>query len=265
LSGDTVIYGGGRLALEAARVSMTRGQGAVKVVLRETRAGCGLEEADIEALTGENVKFYFNTGIVRLHGEGDRLTTLDVVDLVNGETASISAGTLVLASGRVPELAIVKEVAAEEAGDEENTAPATPTASAVRWTGISPYKEAAFHTQTGLFSSGDVFTDYSAAIRAIGAGRRIAASVHEIMYGIPLDLPDNVVTPNAYIQNVDQVENVRPAARRIMPLCDAKDPSECTDLELGFDENTARFEAGRCLQCGLICYRQVTEQQRKAG
>lgn len=265
LNGDTVIYGGGRLALEAARVSKAQGQGAVTVVLRETRAGSGLEESDIEALTSENIKFYFNTGIVRLHGLGDQLTTIDVVDLVNGETASISAGTLVLASGRVPELAIVKEADAEEAGDEESVASAMTTGSAVRWTGISPYKEAAFHTQTGLFSSGDVFTDYSAAIRAIGAGRRIAASVHEIMYGIPLDLPDNVVTPNAYIQNVDHVENVKSAARRIMPLCDAQAPTECKELELGFDENTARFEAGRCLQCGLICYRQVPEQQRKAG
>jgi len=259
LNGDTVIYGGGRLALEAARISRTRARGAVKVVLRETRAGCGLEEADIEALTGENITFYFNTGIVRLHGEGDRLTTLDVVDLVTGDKASIGAGTLVLASGRVPELAIVNELTAEETGDEESTA------SALRWTGISPYKEAAFRTQTGLFSSGDVFTDYSAAIRAIGAGRRIAASVHEMMYGIPLDLPDNVVTPDAYIQDVDHVENVKPAARRVMPLCDASSPVECPERELGFDENTARFEAGRCLQCGLICYRQVPEPAQKAG
>ena len=50
-----------------------------------------------------------------------------------------------------------------------------------------------------------------------------------------------------------------------MPLCDAQGPTDCTELELGFDENTARFEAGRCLQCGLICYRQVPEQERKAG
>jgi NADPH-dependent glutamate synthase beta subunit-like oxidoreductase len=50
-----------------------------------------------------------------------------------------------------------------------------------------------------------------------------------------------------------------------MPVCDAQDPAECTELELGFDENTARFEAGRCLQCGLICYRQVPEPQRKAS
>jgi formate dehydrogenase (NADP+) beta subunit len=265
LRGDTVICGGGRLALEAARVAKTKGPGAVTVVLRETRAGCGIGEADIEALTAENIKFHFNTGVIRIHGEADRLTRLDVVDLVNGEPAAIAAGTLVLASGRLPELVIAAEAA--DAGNDaaEGAASAPATGAALRWTGVSPYKEAAFHTQTGLFSSGDAFTDYSAAIRAIGAGRRIAASVHEVMYGIPLDLPANVATPDAYIQNVDHVENVMPAARRIMPLCSAPSPAECTEIELGFDEHSARFEAGRCLQCGLICYRQVPEPERKAG
>lgn len=274
LSGDTVVYGGGRLALDAARLAQKQNKGAVTIVLRETMAASGVGKADIEAFEAENIKFYFNAGIVRLHGEGDRLTTIETVDLLSGEPSSIGAGTLVLASGRIPELVIVRETAAEDdaaeegaekTGAGENDALAAPADAAVRWTGISPYKQAAFHTQTGLFASGDAFTDYSAAIRAIGAGRRIAASVHEVMYGIPLDLPDNVVTPEAYIQNVDHVENVKPAARRIMPLCAAPDPVAGAEVELGFDENTARFEAGRCLQCGLICYRQVAERVQKAG
>ena len=274
LSGDTVIYGGGRLAIDAARLAQKQGKGAVTVVLRETMAGSELGKADLEALEADNIKFYFNTGIVRLHGEGDRLTTIETVDLLSGAPSTIGAGTLVLASGRIPELVVVREPADEEAAGEDGAkqsgagqddALTTPSDAAVRWTGISPYKQAAFHTQTGLFANGDAFTDYSAAIRAIGAGRRIAASVHEVMYGIPLDLPDNVVTPEAYIQDVDHVENVKPAARRIMPLCAAPDPAACGEVELGFDENTARFEAGRCLQCGLICYRQVAERVQPAG
>ncbi len=29
----------------------------------------------------------------------------------------------------------------------------------------------------------------------------------------------------------------------------------CGELERGFDEEMARTEAARCLQCGLICYK----------
>jgi hypothetical protein len=115
----------------------------------------------------------------------------------------------------------------------------------------------------GLLAKGDAFTDYSAAIKAIAAGRRVAASVHETMYGIALELSSNVVAPDTYLQNVDHVEDVKSSSRRTMPLCEEKDLYRCKELELGFDEHAARFEAGRCLQCGLICYRRVPEAARE--
>jgi hypothetical protein len=108
--------------------------------------------------------------------------------------------------------------------------------------------------QAGLFAPGDVFTDYQAAIKAIGAGRRAAASLHKIMYGIPLELPENTVTPSSMIQNVDRVEQIERSMREIMPLRRSGDPAEGIELEKGFTEEAARKEAARCLRCGLICY-----------
>ncbi len=117
-----------------------------------------------------------------------------------------------------------------------------------------PYKPPASAGECGILAKGDVLTDYSAAIKAIGAGRRAAASMHHIMYGISPSLPQNVITPRSALQNVDCVDNVRSASRRIMPLCDVRDLDQCAQLEKGFDEEMARDEASRCLQCGLICY-----------
>jgi hypothetical protein len=59
------------------------------------------------------------------------------------------------------------------------------------------------------------------------------------------------------------VEDVKSISRRIMPVCDQKELPRCRELELGFDEHTARFEAGRCLQCGLICYRRIPQAPDK--
>jgi hypothetical protein len=46
--------------------------------------------------------------------------------------------------------------------------------------------------------------------------------------------------------------------RQIIPLDLSPDAAE---LEKGLDEHTARKEAGRCLQCGLICYRKYPPKE----
>ena len=129
------------------------------------------------------------------------------------------------------------------------------------WEAVLPYKKPEFSQAEGLFAEGDVITDFSGAIRAIGAGRRAAASIHQIMYGIPLGLNPAVVTPDSIIQNVYGVKCVADAARHIMPLAPTREVAVRGELELGYDEGSARAEAARCLQCGLICY-QRTETAR---
>jgi len=259
-STDAVVYGGDRLAAEAARGLKGRGAQRVTLIFRRGRIDTGLEEAELEALSAQGIEVRFTSGIVRLYGENTRLTGVDIVDLEQDQPEHVDADMLVLSSGRFPELIFFR--ARSESG-EQDTADAK-TEPPLQWVASDPYKAPAFHTQIGLFAEGDPFTDYSAAIRAIGAGRRMAASVHEIMYGVSLELPDDVVTPDSPVQDVDQVEHVPDSPRNIMPLC-AKDPAECRELELGFDENTARSEAGRCLQCGLICYRRKLEAAPGVG
>ena len=127
-------------------------------------------------------------------------------------------------------------------------------AATIKWEAIPPYKPPAFKGKVGLFSEGDVLADYSAAIKAIGAGRRAAASLQQIMYGIEPSLTDHVITPDSYLQDVDHVEAVAASRRKIMPICSGKQLVACGEIELGFTGEMAQAEAARCLQCGLICY-----------
>ena len=66
------------------------------------------------------------------------------------------------------------------------------------------------------------------------------------------------MTPASDIQNVSAVEAVAAAPRQIMQLCTGTELEKCGDLELGFAREAAVAEAGRCLQCGLICYKKET-------
>jgi NADPH-dependent glutamate synthase beta subunit-like oxidoreductase len=243
-----VIFGGGKLALDAAKLSKEGGAKTITLAFRETSEQRSFTDADLEQLGGDNLHVMFNAAITQLNGEGTRLTDIECIDLETSEKKNIPADTLILASGRFPELVFVKIDTEEDA----ETAPVS--TGPLTWKGIMPYKRPDIHSTVGLFSEGEAITDYSAAIKAIGAGRRGAASIHQVMYGIEPLLPENVVTPQSLVQNVDHVRNPKTLPRQIMPIASAKEIAANAELEKGFTKEIATSEAKRCLQCGLICY-----------
>ena len=125
----------------------------------------------------------------------------------------------------------------------------------LQWKGIEPYKESSQNKNIGFFAEMDVKTDYSAAVKAINAGRRAAVSIHMIMNGLPVVAPETIITPESTIQNIESLENVKTMPRQVMPLYQSEDLEMCDEFEKGFDDETAAAEAKRCLQCGLICYK----------
>jgi NADPH-dependent glutamate synthase beta subunit-like oxidoreductase len=242
---DAVIAGGDKLALDAAKICIKNGAEKVTLLLRETLEAAPLTDADMASLESNHINVVFNAAIGRLFGVGNTLTELEYVDLESSSTVRIPADSLILASGRFPELILTRSEIEEI--DE-------PEGAALQWEATIPYKRPDQLEEIGLLSEGDELSDYSAAIKAIAAGRRAAASIHQIMYGIPLILPENIVTPESIVQNVDHVENVQACARHIMPLGNKNELEAGGDLEKGFSREMARAEAARCLQCGLICY-----------
>jgi NADPH-dependent glutamate synthase beta subunit-like oxidoreductase len=248
---DVVIYGGGKLALDAAKRCRDLGARTVTMLLREARGKSPLGDADVAAGGLDGVSIRYTAAIQRLFGEGGQLTGVEVLEHESGQTCRLAVQRLILAAGRFPEMIFIPS---REAPPAEAGAPPAPLA----WEGVLPYKHPWHRDQSGIYAEGDVLTDYSAAIKAIGAGRRAAASIHQVMNGIPLELDDKVIGPQSYIQNVSCVEAVKPFPRQIMPICSGPELKRCGEIERGFSEDLARKEAGRCLQCGLICYRTVS-------
>jgi hypothetical protein len=241
--GDTIIYGGGALALAAARRCLDLGARRATVVLREkTAPKAAPDQAGIAVLTGMAVD--------ALHGTAEALTGLRLRNLETGETTLVEARHLVLAAGRLPQLIF-------RADPPDETDATSPPAG---WTAVSPYKAPLIAADgVGIFSEADVLSDFPAAIKAIASGRRLAASAHHLIKNERLTLADNVLTPYTLVQDIDHVEAVAPVAREIMPLCHEAQFNQALELEQGFDEARARREAARCLQCGLICYRHTAE------
>ncbi len=255
-SSDVVIFGGGKLALETARRCKNSGADKITILFREDLANSPINDADVNEAGIEGLDIIYNAGIHRLRGEADSLMELESVDTQTAAVRTLPAQSLIIAAGRFPELIFV---ATKPAGPEAGEASDQP----LRWEAFAPYKQPAFKDEVGLFAEGDVLADYSAAIKAIGAGRRAAASIQEILYGIEPSLTEYVITPQSLIQDVDHVEKVAACQREIMPFCSGRELAACGEIERGFTDEMARAEASRCLQCGLICYEHSEEPARQ--
>ncbi|MCD6184570.1 MAG: FAD-dependent oxidoreductase, partial [Deltaproteobacteria bacterium] len=253
---DIVIAGGAELAFEAAKICRKRGAEKINVLFRKTREACTINAAELEKIEKEGIKIIFNAGISGISGEEDNLLELEYTELNSMKKKIIPAQNLIVSSGRLPELIFVDAEADADKEDGTKTKAGLP----IKWKGIEPYKLSADKHSTGIFSDVDVLTDYSAAIKAIAAGRRSAASIHQILYGIQVTVPENIVTPHSLIQNVNYIEGVKTVPRTIMPLSVILNPEVSEELEKGFTEDMARKEAARCLQCGLICYKKTANE-----
>ena len=258
---DVVIFGGGKLAAAAAEKCRQQGAERITVLTRRDRELNPFADADPE-IPAEVV---YNAAVVRILGDADRLAEVEIVDTRTGHTRTIPAGTLLLAAGRSPEMIFHYPPVSSEAenGREGNVAPEQSRSN--RWEGILPYKKPELKGQEGIFSEGEPLSDYSAAIRAIGAGRRGAVSLHQVIIGVGPNLTERVITPESHIQDVDHVEAVADVHREIMPLRSGADLARGGEIERGFTEEQARREADRCLQCGLICYNHTAESESAAA
>jgi NADPH-dependent glutamate synthase beta subunit-like oxidoreductase len=250
--GDVVIMGASEAALKVAALCRKRGAQNVTVFFREALPGHRAEDL-------EGVTVLSGAGVQRIMGQQNRMTHIESVDLTSGQSQTQAAGTLIFEAGRFPELIFVAaSLPEEDAGAEEARGP-------VRWEARGPYKRPEQTGEIGLFAAGDPLTDFSAAIRAIGAGRRAAASIHQMMNGIDPVLPERVVSAAGQVQDVHEVVGVAATTRQIMPLCQPNELAAGSELEKGFSAKAAQDEAKRCLRCGLICYEHTQTGQASQG
>ena len=98
----------------------------------------------------------------------------------------------------------------------------------------------------GVFAGGDV-VQVGDVIKAIAAGKEAAISIGRYLEKV--DLKEGRPAPTRRVGEVSK-EDVRIKARRAMPLLELDRRDSFAEVELGFDEETAVEEAGRCLNCG---------------
>jgi formate dehydrogenase (NADP+) beta subunit len=263
---NVVVAGGDKVAIDSVDLLKNLGAKNITILFRDDEDQMPAGIVDASKLEQEGVHVRFNTSVNRIFGEKNKLTQIEIVNVNTKETETMDAQTLFFGAGRFPELIFTKVLPKAET-DEIQEDIEVQDQGPLKWVAQEPYNLPAFKDESGFFSKADVMSDYQAAIKAIGAGRRVAASIHQIMFNVDPFLNEKVLTENSVVQNVYELYEsaVKKSPRTIMPLQISKGTGDVLELEKGFDEHMARKEADRCLKCGLICYIHTGKQKTKAA
>jgi NADPH-dependent glutamate synthase beta subunit-like oxidoreductase len=236
LGRTVIVYGGGNTAMDVARTARRLGAEEAIVVYRRTQAQMPANELELEEALAEGVRMRWLRTITQV--EGGRLTiekmTLDEngKPQPTGEYEELTGDAVVLALGqdvdrsmldRLPGISLTDGVV--EVGPD-------------MMTGVP-----------GVFAGGDVAPSQRSVTVAVGHGKSIARSIDAWLRRQPLPAPAEEATPVPFEKLNPWYYSDAPHAMR--PRLEAgRRVSDFGEVVSGLDEETALYEARRCMSCG---------------
>jgi len=244
-----VVIGGGDVAVDAARTALRLGAERVVIACIEGRETLPSQPDEIAAALAEGIELAPSLMPVAILG-GDEVAGVRFQPCTlgernrrgwrppvarEGEPVELEADTVLLCVGQsLDEDALHLAAGVEVAGGQILVDPAT------LMTG-----------RRGVFAAGDAApTGGLMAIQAIAAGARAARAIHNHLRGE--ELLEVWPAERGRVEVTDQELGRRPVRpRREMRTLPAGERRRSWDeVRLGFSEEEARAEAGRCLSCG---------------
>ncbi|WP_300461397.1 RnfABCDGE type electron transport complex subunit B [Desulfobacula sp.] len=253
---NVVIAGDGIRVPDAVAILKENGSKNITIFSRRYPETSSFDSTVIDTLSQAGARVVYNTGITKVMGEAGHLTKIEYVELDTGLKHDIDTDTLIIGSGRFPELVFVPVCKDEAFGIQAGAGNDGPLV----WEGVELQKKPDANRELGLLSNQDVTSEYASAVAAINGGRKAAAAIHNLMLGIPFQEPSKFITEQSILQDVSSLINVDILPRNIIQLAPAKKGST-DDFSTGFSKEQAHAEAARCLRCGLVCY----EKSKAAG
>ncbi len=249
------VIGGGNVAVDAARVAVRNGAKSVTIIYRRTRDEMPASVEEIEEAEDEKIEIEFLLAPLKVIAKKGKVAGIECQKMTLGEYDEsgrarpvpvpgservIEADTIISAIGYAPEI-----LRLSENGHFPRNKNGTLVVDDVTLATNVP----------GVFAGGDVVTGASTVVQAMAGGWRAAVSVDRYLKG--QDLYKDRIYTAAKRADVPRDEAAAEAAgeargRAVMPqLGAAMRVCSFTEVNTGFDEQTALSEAKRCLRCDL--------------
>jgi len=253
LTGKVVVIGGGHSAIDAARVCLRLGADEVRIIYRRSRQEMLAEEEEVEEAEKEGVEILYLAAPLRITGEDGKVNGIECIRTrlmeadatgrrkpvpVQGSEFFIEAQHIIPAIGQEPDLNFI-------ATDSE--------LEVSKWNLLVVNPETLQTNQPHIFAGGDVITGPATVIEAVEAGKRAAFYMAEYIQGE--ELPTEWAEEEPAGTNWSPIPVNEPVRARLkpptMPLEERL--AGFQEVNLLADEQTAKEEAARCLDCGACC------------
>lgn len=255
-----VVIGGGNTAMDAARCSLRLGAEKVTIVYRRSRNEMPANPKEIVEAEEEGVEYSFLSAPNRIIAENGKVAGIEVIKMELGEPDPsgrrrpvpienseeiVDCDMVIEAVGQFPEINFLQQ------DDSLKLLQTT------RWKTIEANEDTLQTEIPYVFTGGDCFTGPGIAVEAVAAGRYAARSIH--YYMTENEIPPIVDRQREFIPGSihKSIIGVSVKPRVYEPIVTLEDRlGTFKEVEGTIDEEDARYEAGRCLNCGIFCYDQ---------
>lgn len=244
------IVGGGNTAMDACRTAVRLGAEEVYVLYRRTRDEMPAEKIEIAEAEEEGVKFKFLSSPVRITGENGKVGGVELQMMELGEPDARGRRRPVPVAGKVETMTLdTVIIAVGQQNDAEGfeLLPKTERGTIAAAANYSTELD-------GVFACGDaVGRGAGIAIEAIAEANEAAKAVDAYLKGAKYEPVPRIVSEREVTK--DDFADREKAERCRMPVRPADERRrDFKEVNLGLDEETARKEAARCLECGCHDY-----------
>jgi NADH-quinone oxidoreductase subunit F len=249
------IIGGGNVAIDAARTIMRLGAKEVTIVYRRTREEMPANIDEIEEAEDEKIKILYLLSPIKIIVEKGSVKGIECRRMklgdydasgrarpvpIQGSEFVIEVDNVVSAIGYMPDPSWLPEDD-KLVRNKDGTLAVDPLTMAT--------------SMPGVFAGGDLVTGPSTIVEAMGSGYRAAISIERYLKGRDL-YEDRLYEPLRRAPVMFTEEEAEAAGsdepRNHMPSLTIESRiSSFSEVNLGFDEETAAREAKRCLRCDL--------------
>ncbi|MDD5207054.1 MAG: FAD-dependent oxidoreductase, partial [Desulfobacterales bacterium] len=249
----TAVIGGGNVAIDAARTLIRLGCEEVFLIYRRTRSEMPANVEEVRQAEEEGVRLVFLTVPIEVLGNDSTVTGLKCLRAVLGEPDAKGRRRPVPVEGSEHVMEVDSVVTAiGERVDREGLE----TVESLKWTRWRTLMADTITSSTsaeGIFSGGDLVLGPATVVEAIGAGKRAAEGIDRYVRGLPQPKMPTVPTRRMRVEMTEVPASAKMSLRRpeIPLLGPERRRITFQQVELGYDEVTARKEANRCLRCDV--------------
>jgi NADPH-dependent glutamate synthase beta subunit-like oxidoreductase len=235
--------------MDVSRAALRMGAREVQLVCLESREEMPASEEEIHEGLMEGIKLRPSLGPKQFVGTGGKLTGLEVVECISvfdenkrfnpkfeaGTEFIIPCDTVILAVGQASDLSFLKP----EDGIETT-----------RQGTLKIDSDTLMTTARGIFAAGDIAFGPRLIINAVADGKRAAVEMDKFLRG-PEWKPRERFVQIAVLNHHEMAAHYDEYSRLPVPALPIDRRTGVAEVETGYTEEQARYEASRCLQCWI--------------